>query len=109
MSDRTEKQEEMLQTIMGLIMHGGDAKSNAMEAIHAAKEGDFKAADEKLKLADDALIQAHHSQTGLLTREASGDSVEMSLLMVHGQDHLMNAITFKDMAVEIIDLHKRLQ
>ncbi|MFC6464628.1 PTS lactose/cellobiose transporter subunit IIA [Marinilactibacillus sp. GCM10026970] len=109
MSDRTEKQEEMLQTIMGLIMHGGDAKSNAMEAIHAAKEGDFETADEKLKLADDALIQAHHSQTGLLTREASGDSVEMSLLMVHGQDHLMNAITFKDMAVEVIDLHKRLQ
>ncbi|WP_208559239.1 PTS lactose/cellobiose transporter subunit IIA [Marinilactibacillus kalidii] len=108
MSDKTEEQEEMLQTIMGLIMHGGDAKSNAMEAIHAAKTGDFKTADEKLKLADDALIKAHHSQTGLLTREASGDSIEMSLLMVHGQDHLMNAITFKDIAVEVIDLYKKI-
>jgi PTS system cellobiose-specific IIA component len=27
--------------------------------------------------------------------------------MVHGQDHLMNAITFKDMAVELIALMKR--
>lgn len=101
-------QEELLETIMGLIMHGGNAKSNAVEAIQAAKEGDFDKADEKMKAADEALGKAHESQTGLLTREASGDSVELSLLLVHGQDHLMNAITFKDMATEMIDLYKRL-
>ncbi|WP_018658850.1 PTS lactose/cellobiose transporter subunit IIA [Allofustis seminis] len=101
-------QEELLETIMGLIMHGGDAKSSAMEAIRAAKNGQFDEADEKLKEADEALSRAHHSQTDLLTREASGDPVELSLLLVHGQDHLMNAITFKDLAVEVIDLHKKL-
>ena len=31
-------QEQLLETIMGLIMHGGDAKSSSMEAIYAAKE-----------------------------------------------------------------------
>lgn len=101
-------QEELLETIMGLIMHGGDAKSSAMEAIYAAKAGDFAEAEEKLKGADAALGNAHKSQTALLTREASGDSVELSLLLIHGQDHLMNAITFKDLAVEIIDLHRKL-
>ena len=101
-------QEQLLETIMGLIMHGGDAKSSSMEAIYAAKKGDFEKAEEKISDADEALGNAHKSQTSLLTREASGDSVELSLLLVHGQDHLMNAITFKDLAVEIIDIHRRL-
>lgn len=43
-----DEQGELLETIMGLIMHGGDAKSNAMEAIYAAKSGDFDNAEEKL-------------------------------------------------------------
>lgn len=102
-----EGKEQLMETIMGLIMNGGDAKSSAMEAIHAAKTGDFDTADEKLAHADEALTRAHNSQTGLLTQEASGDSVEISLLMVHGQDHLMNAITFRDLAGEVIDVYKK--
>lgn len=42
-------EEQNLAAIMGLIIHGGDAKSNAMEAIQAAKEGNFVEADEKIK------------------------------------------------------------
>jgi len=55
------------------------------------------------------LIEAHHAQTGLLTQEASGDPVELSLLMVHGQDHLMTSIAFKDLAREIIEVYERLE
>lgn len=103
-----DEQGELLEKVMGLIMHGGDAKSNAMEAIHAAKSGDFDEAEEKLADTEEALTKAHKFQTNLLTKEASGDSVELSLLMVHGQDHLMNAITVKDLAIEIIDIHRKL-
>ncbi|SHF10187.1 PTS system, cellobiose-specific IIA component [Atopostipes suicloacalis DSM 15692] len=103
-----EGQEQLLETIMGLIMYGGDAKSSAMEAIYAAKSGNFDEAEEKLEAADEALGNAHKSQTNLLTQEASGDSVELSLLLVHGQDHLMNAITFKDLARELIDVYRKL-
>lgn len=103
-----EGQEQLLETIMGLIMHGGDAKSSAMEAIYAAKAGNFDEAEEKLNDSDEALGNAHKSQTSLLTQEASGDSVELSLLLVHGQDHLMNAITFKDLAQELIDVYRKL-
>ena len=76
-----------LDVIMQLIMHGGDAKGNAIEAIEAAKAGDFALANEKITESEKALVEAHHAQTGLLTQEASGDAVELSLLMVHGQDH----------------------
>lgn len=32
----------------------------------------------------------------------------MSLLMVHAQDHLMNAMTVKDLAAEMIDLYEKI-
>lgn len=100
---------ENLEAIMGLIMNAGNAKSDAMEAIQAAKAGNFKEADEKLKSADQSLVQAHHSQTELLTKEANGESIDITLLTVHSQDHLMTSITFVDLARELIDVYKRLE
>ena len=101
--------EQNLEAIMGLIMNAGNAKSDAMEAIEAAKDGDFKLAEEKLVSADQSLTLAHQSQTGLLTKEAQGDHMTVTLLTVHSQDHLMTAIAFKDLAVEIIELHKKIK
>lgn len=100
--------EENLQAVMGLIMNGGNAKSSAFEAIKAAKNGDFTKAEAKLKEADKFLVDAHNSQTGMLTKEANGEHVPITLLMVHSQDHIMNAITFRDLAGEIVDLYKKL-
>lgn len=100
---------ELLQAVMGLIMYGGNAKSECMEAIQLAKDGDIVAANEKIEAANESLLQAHHSQTSLLTQEAGGENVEVSLMLIHAQDHLMNAITFRDLAKEIIVLHEKLK
>ena len=97
-----------LEVIMGLIMNAGDAKSNAMEAIQLAKEGQFEEASAKIEAAEQALIQAHHSQTEMLTQEAQGTSVEISLLTVHSQDHLMTSITFVDLAKELVEIYQRI-
>ena len=100
--------EANLESIMGLIINAGNAKSDAMEAIQAAKAGNFEEADAKIKSAEAALVEAHHSQTGLLTKEAQGEHMTVTLLTVHSQDHLMTAIAFKDLAIEIIDLHRKI-
>ncbi|MDN2454352.1 PTS lactose/cellobiose transporter subunit IIA [Lactobacillus sp. UCMA15818] len=100
-----EKQQEI---VMGLIINGGNAKGAAFEAIKAAKDGDFETADKKLESADEFMSQAHNVQTGMLTAEANGDHAEVNLLMVHAQDHIMNAITFRDLAGELVDLYRKL-
>ncbi|MCT1177527.1 PTS lactose/cellobiose transporter subunit IIA, partial [Pediococcus pentosaceus] len=46
--------------------------------------------------------------TGMLTEEAKGNHAKVSLLTVHSQDHIMNAITFRDLAGEIVDLYKKM-
>ncbi|WP_303972772.1 PTS lactose/cellobiose transporter subunit IIA [Streptococcus merionis] len=98
--------EVSLESIMGLIMNSGEAKSNAIEAIAAAKASNFSLADSKLEQAKVSLIEAHQSQTSMLTQEAQGNQLELTLLTVHSQDHLMTAITFVDIAKEIIDLYR---
>ncbi|KON87936.1 PTS mannose transporter subunit IIA [Sporosarcina globispora] len=100
------EETEGFEVVMGLIMHSGNAKSLGMEAVQAAKNGDFKAAGQKLEEANEEIVQAHHAQTGLLTQEASGETFKVTLLMIHAQDHLMNTITFLDLAKELIDVHK---
>ncbi|MFJ7734317.1 PTS lactose/cellobiose transporter subunit IIA [Lysinibacillus sp. NPDC097231] len=99
----------LMESIMGLIVHSGNTKSECMEAIQLAKKGQIDEAKGKIKLANDALIEAHHSQTALLSQEARGEKVEVSMLLIHAQDHLMNAITFRDLAQEVIELYERIK
>lgn len=61
--------EENLEAIMGLIVHAGNAKSDAMEAIQVAKKGDFSEATEKIQQAEASLVEAHHAQTGMLQKK----------------------------------------
>lgn len=101
--------ESNLESVMGLIMYGGEAKSNAMEAIRAAKSSDFDLSSQKLADAHRALLQAHKTQTEMLTKEANGESAPLSLLMVHAQDHLMTSITFVDLAKEVVEVYEKFE
>jgi cellobiose PTS system EIIA component len=99
----------MEETIFQIILHGGNGKSCSMEAIAAAKRGDIVEARAKLQEAAEALNEAHHVQTSLIQSEIRGEKVEISLLMVHAQDHLMNSITMKDLATEFVDLYENIR
>lgn len=108
MDEQKKDSIDLNSVAMMLIVHGGDAKSLSVEAIKAAEQNDIQLAEDKLKQADEALTKAHNSQSKLLSNEASGNNVPVSLLMVHAQDHLMNAITFHDLAKSFVRLYKNL-
>ena len=99
---------ENIEIIMDIIVHGGNARSKAMEAIRQAAEGKFEEAKKQVESAEEDLHRAHNVQTSLIQDEANGKKTEISLLMIHAQDHLMNAITVVDMAKEMIRLHEML-
>ena len=96
----------MDQVVMELVVNGGHARSKSMEAIKAARKGEIEFAKEKIKEANEALNKAHNFQTSLIQKEAAGEKVEISLLMVHAQDHLMNAMTVRDLAKEMISMYE---
>lgn len=100
--------------VMNLVCNGGDARSKALEAIRAAREGRYADADALMKGAEEAMHAAHGFQTELLQADmrAAEDGTEptpISLIMVHGQDHLMDAMVVYDLATEIIEMYKLLR
>ncbi|MGG3622241.1 PTS lactose/cellobiose transporter subunit IIA [Bacillus gobiensis] len=101
--------ENLQEQIFQLILHGGNGKSLAMEAITSAKGGKWADAREKLDQASNELNKAHHIQTSLIQGEIKGEAAEISLLMIHAQDHLMNAMTVKDLATEFVELYETIK
>ena len=51
----------------------------------------------------------HKAQTGMLAEEARGVDLPFSLMLVHGQDHLMTTIMFGRMARELVEVYKELR
>lgn len=94
------------QIIMELVVNGGNARSHALEAISAAREKNFELAKQKMKEAKDSISKAHHFQTDMIQAEAAGEHTEVSLVLVHGQDHLMNAMTVMDLAEQMIEMYR---
>lgn len=86
-----------------------------MEGSHGEYEGGTNGCNDDtdecsrklLKHADAKLKQAHQAQTQMLTYEARGQNVDVTLLMVHSQDHLISAMTIRRLADDIIDLYQQ--
>lgn len=91
--------------VMELILNGGNARNCALEAIAAARLKNVDEAQAKLKESDEFIRRAHKFQTELITLEANDKKTEISLILVHGQDHLMNAMTVRDMAEQMIAMY----
>lgn len=100
--------EKMIEIIFGIIGFAGDAKGLAFEAIDEAKKGNIEMAREKLTESKEVMVKAHKFQTELIQKEASGEKTEMSVMLVHSQDHLMTSMTFQQLAGEFVDLYERL-
>ena len=93
---------------MQLIVNSGNARSKAMEAISNAKAGNISAAKKQLQEAGESLTTAHEFQTEIIREEANGGIQNVSVLLAHAQDHLMNAITVLDLAREFVDLYEKI-
>jgi len=98
--------DEMELTIMNIIINAGEAKTHAYEALRKVNAGEYEAAEEEMKKADDALEIAHNAQTSLIQKEASGEKINMGILFVHAQDHIMTTMSERHLIEQIIDLRK---
>lgn len=95
--------------IFEIILHAGNARAEAYEALNAAQAGDFTKAAEHMKRAEEEVGVAHRVQVDIIQREAQGEKTEITLLFVHAQDHLMTAIAEKNLIENMIGMHKTIQ
>lgn len=99
--------EELQVTAFDIILHSGNGRTAIHEAFAKMRAGDFTKADEHLAKAEEELLQAHQSQTHLLKEYAGGKKVEMEIIMVHAQDHLMTTMTLLEVAKEMAFLYRQ--
>ena len=96
------------QSCMQLILEASTAKSEAFEALRSAKAGHTDQAEDQLKAATTSLLKAHKIQTKLIQNDSQDRLGHIPLLLVHAQDHLMNAMAQKDLIEEMLDMvHKQ--
>lgn len=92
-----------------IISHAGTAKSNYIEAMANAKEGDFKKASDLINEGVEEYRKAHKAHSSLITEEASGNKVDVGLLLMHAEDQLITTEVIKIVAEENIQLLKEVR
>ncbi|MHA4990269.1 PTS lactose/cellobiose transporter subunit IIA [Cetobacterium somerae] len=100
--------EELEMIVFGIVGHAGEAKGYAYKALSFSEEGNFQEAENMLKKCDEAVLKAHHIQTDLIQKEAGGNKMTITMLFVHAQDHLMTALSERELIKKMIKQNKRI-
>lgn len=101
-----EENQDLNLVAMNIIANAGDARSFAFQALSAAKNGNIDEAETLMKKAKGASAEAHKAQTELLFKEANGEKLDVNVLLIHSQDHLMTSILAMELIEELITLYK---
>ena len=91
-----------------IIAAAGSARSSYVEALQAAKQGNFEEAEAMIKQGDADFVEAHHVHAELIQKFAGGEDPGANILLIHAEDQVMSAEVLKLMALEFIELYKKL-
>ena len=92
-----------------MISFTGSARSCFVEAIMAAKEGDFENAEKLMAEGEEQFIEGHRIHAQMIQKEAQDGATELNLLLIHAEDQMMSAELMKILAAELIEIHRRIQ
>lgn len=90
-----------------IISNVGMARSCYIEAIDLAEADDIDQAHAKMSEGDQYFSAGHAKHGELIQQEATGDHVPVDILLVHAEDQLMSAETFKILAEKFIKLAEK--
>lgn len=99
---------EIEKIAFSVILYAGEAKAEAYKALGEAKLGHYDKVKEYLDNSRKQLNEVHKVQTELLVAEANGDKVDLPIILVHAQDHLMTAMSEINIIEELIDCYKEI-
>lgn len=101
--------EQLEQACFSLISFSGAAKSDYLEAVEHAKQGDFEAAEQAVSRGNEEYLHAHEAHFDLIQEEVSSeDGLLTRLTLVHAEDQLAMAETSRLFAEQLIELYRRL-
>ena len=93
--------------ILEIISDAWHAKNFYIEAIQEAKSSNYEGCNELIRKGNELYAKAHRVHQQLVSEEASGNEVVITLLLSHAQNILASADSFKVLCDEFIDLYRR--
>ncbi|WDT66456.1 PTS lactose/cellobiose transporter subunit IIA [Companilactobacillus crustorum] len=100
--------EDISMTGFAIVAYAGDAKTALLKALDNAREGKIEEARKLVEEANQSIVDAHNEQTKLLADEAGGMDMDVTFIMVHGQDTLMTTMMLMDQCKFFIDEYERI-
>ncbi len=101
--------EQMQMAAFQMIATVGGAKSAYMEAIQLAKEGNPEEGLKKIEEGRQMMADAHHHHFAFVTKEAQGEDLPFSLMLLHAEDQLLTTEVIELMATEFVELYAKIQ
>ncbi len=98
---------KMQSVAFEMIATVGTAKSMYIESLQLAKQGEFDKARTMYNEADQIYSQAHSLHFDLVQKEASGEQLPFSLMLMHAEDQMLNTETIKLLINELIEIYER--
>lgn len=95
--------EDMAKLSCEIIAAVGSAKGLYIEAIQQAKKGNIKEAKQCVAEGEAAFLKGHTIHSSLLSEIASGNKMDVDLLLVHAECQMMSAEDFSIIAAELIE------
>jgi len=104
----------MIEDIFEMISTAGTARAKYIEAIAFAKKEAYEESKKLMKEGTECFHAAHKLHAKMLAEESQKMESEehagaASLILVHAEDQMMCAETFRLVAEEFIDVYKQLK
>ncbi|HHY36048.1 MAG TPA: PTS lactose/cellobiose transporter subunit IIA [Firmicutes bacterium] len=96
--------QEMERTIFAIIAQAGEARAQAYSALDSLRRKDFAEARRSIEQARSILGDIHKTHADLVMREARGEDLNISLLLIHAEDILMAASSETALVERIIEI-----
>lgn len=99
-------ENSLIEVAMQIILHAGDARNFAVQAVNEAKKGNSKESEALMSEAEKSIVKAHEVQTNIIQDTMRGVNYEYNILFIHAQDTLMTIKSELAMYNELIEIHE---
>ena len=101
---KEEKKIDLEEMALEIITNVGTARSMYVEAVEAAKAGNFEEAHNLVAEGEKIFVNGHHAPADLVNAKIGVEELQYMFLVMHAEDQLMSAETLKIVCDELIDM-----
>ena len=101
---KEEKKIDLEEMALEIITNVGTARAMYVEAVEAAKAGNFEEAHNLVAEGEKIFVNGHHAHADLVNAKIGVEELQYMFLVMHAEDQLMSAGTLKIVCDVLIDM-----